>query len=383
MKVAIVLSGGGSKGSYQIGVWKALKKLKIKYDIVTGTSVGALNGALMVQKTYLKALWMWKNIDNDKIYDNEITDDVKNNKLKLINKYLKNIVSTNGMSVNNLSLMIEKNIDESKILKSTIDFGLITVKFPSLKEHIVIKKDIQKGELSNFLMASASCYPFFQKKEIKKETYIDGGYYDNLPINLAIDLGANEIIAVDLETIGYKKKVINKSVPITIIKPSHELGNFVDFSKEQSIKNIKLGYNDTMKKYNIFIGEYFTFDKKSFMRNFTKYNELFLNNLKKIKTNNLTMLKNKLNKKIDNFNDKDFLKMIENIGKLLNFNYLKIYKMSSYNKQILKKLNNKNKVTNKLNKVYDMIVNNQINDLNVIFNQNDLLMAMYVYLIKN
>ena len=44
MKRAIVLSGGGSKGSYQIGVWKALRKLKIDYQIVTGTSVGALNG---------------------------------------------------------------------------------------------------------------------------------------------------------------------------------------------------------------------------------------------------------------------------------------------------------------------------------------------------
>ena len=50
---AIVLSGGGSKGSYQIGAWKALRKLKINYDIVTGTSVGALNGALMVQKNIL------------------------------------------------------------------------------------------------------------------------------------------------------------------------------------------------------------------------------------------------------------------------------------------------------------------------------------------
>ena len=50
MKRAVVLSGGGSKGSYEIGVWKALRRLHIKYDIVTGTSIGALNGALMTQK---------------------------------------------------------------------------------------------------------------------------------------------------------------------------------------------------------------------------------------------------------------------------------------------------------------------------------------------
>ncbi len=54
MKRAIVLSGGGAKGAYQMGVWKAIKKLGISYDIVTGTSVGALNAALMVQKDFLR-----------------------------------------------------------------------------------------------------------------------------------------------------------------------------------------------------------------------------------------------------------------------------------------------------------------------------------------
>lgn len=64
---AIVLSGGGAKGAYQIGVWKALRKLNIHYDIVTGTSVGALNGAFMVQRDYLHALWMWYHINFDMI----------------------------------------------------------------------------------------------------------------------------------------------------------------------------------------------------------------------------------------------------------------------------------------------------------------------------
>ena len=56
MKRAVVLSGGGAKGAYEIGVWKALRRLSINYDIVCGTSVGALNGVLMVQKDYFKAL---------------------------------------------------------------------------------------------------------------------------------------------------------------------------------------------------------------------------------------------------------------------------------------------------------------------------------------
>ena len=51
----LVLGGGGARGSYEIGVWKALKELGIPIIGVAGTSVGALNGAIIVQNEYEKA----------------------------------------------------------------------------------------------------------------------------------------------------------------------------------------------------------------------------------------------------------------------------------------------------------------------------------------
>ena len=48
-KTALVLSGGGSRGAYEAGVWQALVDLGIKIDIVTGSSVGAINGAMGCQ----------------------------------------------------------------------------------------------------------------------------------------------------------------------------------------------------------------------------------------------------------------------------------------------------------------------------------------------
>ena len=57
---ALVLSGGGARGAYQMGVWKALRRLNKKFDIVTGTSIGALNGMMYAQKHYCKCLNMWK-----------------------------------------------------------------------------------------------------------------------------------------------------------------------------------------------------------------------------------------------------------------------------------------------------------------------------------
>lgn len=55
-KTAIVLAGGGSRGAYQLGVWKALREMGVDYQLVTGTSVGALNGTLMVQQDYEKGM---------------------------------------------------------------------------------------------------------------------------------------------------------------------------------------------------------------------------------------------------------------------------------------------------------------------------------------
>ena len=71
MKRAIVLSGGGSKGAYQIGVWKALRKMKIKYDIVTGTSIGSVNGIMMVNEPALASAEQKYNRLSTFDYDNQ------------------------------------------------------------------------------------------------------------------------------------------------------------------------------------------------------------------------------------------------------------------------------------------------------------------------
>ena len=105
---ALVLSGGGSKGSYQIGVWKALKKLHIKFDIVTGTSVGALNGALITQKSYFRAIKLWKKINLKLLFGENAIDST--NDLKVMTMYGKEFLKNGGMEVKKLENLIEKEI---------------------------------------------------------------------------------------------------------------------------------------------------------------------------------------------------------------------------------------------------------------------------------
>lgn len=62
MKTGLVLGGGGSRGAYQLGVWTALLELGEDYDLVCGTSIGAINGALFAQKSYGLAKELWNTI---------------------------------------------------------------------------------------------------------------------------------------------------------------------------------------------------------------------------------------------------------------------------------------------------------------------------------
>lgn len=259
MKRAIVLSGGGAKGAYQIGVWKALRKLKLNYSIVTGTSVGALNGAFFVQKDYFKAVHMWYHMSFAHVFEHMDGDyHTLEGKKNILLTYAKGILN-GGMDISRLEETLDKYLNVKRFYRSPIDFGLITVNLSDMKPVSICKKDIKPQELKDYLIASASCFPAFPVKEIHGKKYIDGGYYDNIPIQLALDLGADEIIAVDLKAIGLKKKVKDRSVPITYITPHCDLGSFLVFDKTLARRAMRLGYFDTLKTFHKLEGNYYTF----------------------------------------------------------------------------------------------------------------------------
>ena len=338
---AIVLSGGGSKGAYQMGVWAALKKLNIHYDIVTGTSVGALNAALMVQKTFYKGLFFWYNLNSKMIFNEDLKQDyhTKEGKKDILKWYAKGVLN-GGIEVKGLEDTIRQVIQPKKVLKSNVDMGIVTFNMKTLKPKIVKKKDLNENNLCDYLLASASCFPAFKMKTIEEENYIDGGIYDNLPINLAIDLGATEVIAIDLKEVGFKQKVKNKNIPITYIEPRNDIGSFLIFEKNMSRRAMRLGYNDTLKAMNYLDGVKYTFKKNDLEKNYQKYKEQYQQNIKKILTSkaNQTLLDSILKltivKRILSPNEmkKEYTNIIENLGEILEIEDSKIYSITKYNK---------------------------------------------------
>ena len=311
MKTAVVLSGGGAKGSYQLGVWKALRELHIKYDIVTGTSIGALNGVFMCENSYFKAKRIWRRLNLEYLF-NELPK--SNKEIDILKLFGGNFIKNGGMDIKKIESILEDNVNKRKFYNSKIDYGLITYNFTTKKPLILSKEKIPHDKLIDYLMASATCYPAFKMKEIDGDKYIDGGYYDNLPVELAIELGAEFLIIVDLGSPGFKKRP-SKQVDSIVIKPKNNISFFLNFDEKTAKINVKFGYNDTLKAFKKLDGNKFTFKKNTI-------STYYLNN----KDNLLDTT------------EKKFLTSIEELGKIFKLDESKIYSLHSFIKALNKKI---------------------------------------------
>lgn len=261
---AITLSGGGSRGAYQVGVWQALRELGIDFDIVTGTSVGAINGAMMVQGAYEETRGLWEKLDISNIVAMETGAQgelpVLTEPSGLIS-FIRSVMENGGVDVEPLHNLLQSVFDEDAFRASPVDYALVTVQYPSMKSVVMRKKDIPQGMVTQYILASAACFPAFKPFDIDGVRHVDGAYYDNLPLNLAADLGAKEIIAVDLKTAGITRKLRKKDVTVKYISSGRPLGPFLKFDAELSKRNIRLGYLDAMKSFGELDGTLFTFEK--------------------------------------------------------------------------------------------------------------------------
>lgn len=264
-KTALVLSGGGSRGAYQIGVWEALSELDVTIDMVFGTSVGSINGAMVVQGDLELSRKLWQQMETDMIFDIETTGLPSEDAWA----YAKEIVLRGGAGTSGLGRLLREYIDEDRVRNAAADYGLVTVEFPSLEGHFLYKSDIPYGRLADYILASASCFPAAQKYVIGDREFIDGGYRDNLPVEMALDRGATSIIAVDLHAAGIvRHSAVRKAKEVPdgfhMIESPLDLGNFLIFDKLNTGRIMRLGYLDTMREFGVYEGERYTFRKNTF-----------------------------------------------------------------------------------------------------------------------
>lgn len=279
MKRTLVLSGGGTKGIYEFGVLLALKDLGFDhFDKVVGVSVGSLNAAMVVQNDYDKLEEMYRHLSADRVVNGFVPTDMS---LKTIiyerEEFVPSLqyyIKEHGIDIRPFYDLVHEYYDPEKFFSSNMDFACVTA---TKKEHngVFITKEMMKEKGEDWLVASCSAYPAFPIKVIDGNEYVDGGYYDNCPIDYALRDGADEVVAIEMGEEPLHPHYLNHQM-IQLIYPKYPLYDFLCFDQDKMQVAKILGYNDAMKYYKKYYGHRYTFYKFHLPKYFQEFQKSYL-----------------------------------------------------------------------------------------------------------
>ncbi|GEK91713.1 patatin-like phospholipase family protein [Alkalibacterium kapii] len=356
VKRAIVFGGGGARGAFEIGVWRALNELDYYADIVTGTSVGALNGALYLTGEQEEAEKLWKELETQDILNFKPPKDRGGLMYygKTVTEFMLQAIKDKGLSGRALEEIVEKVIDsECDIRNKGIVFGLSVFNYETRETENVYLNDIEEGTLIDYLLASSAFFPLMEKYYIDEIPYIDGGYGNNIPVDIALDEKPDQMVVVDIDGPGYYKqdKRMNQCEYMWI-RTNWLLGDMLLFDKQRIEQNINLGYFETMKraKKEEYPGYWYTFHSKQFdyekERFYLALHELLIgerssNMFRQIDNNAyqkklLIELGRKWKKDVDEQNL--MLAVIEETGKIFNISPGSQYEIIEFQDLIIKRM---------------------------------------------
>lgn len=252
----LALEGGGAKGSYQVGAWKALKEAGVVIKGIAGTSVGALNGAMICMDNLEMAEYLWENITCSQVMD--IDDTVMecvqaraftSANLALLAAQTRKVLKEKGLDITPLRELVESTVDEERIRASDRELYVTVYSLSDRKCLTVDVKALSPGEMGHMLLASAYL-PVFKPEKQEGRKYLDGGGWNNVPIDVLLERGYEDLIVLRIYGLGFDTEKVVKipeGTRVYHIAPRQSLGGILKFDKKQARKNMKLGYFDGLR----------------------------------------------------------------------------------------------------------------------------------------
>ncbi len=192
MKRALVLSGGGSRGSFQIGVWKYLQQMGWQPDIICGTSIGAINAAAIGSGMEVEQLTrLWTHFNRRRIYRLKLLDFLSS---ALFRRRFVPLMDTTP-----LRDMLRETIDFKALKKSRQEIIISAVNLYTAAPEFFNQHEIT----IDHLMASSAMPILFPWHMIDGMPYWDGGTMANTPLMPALAREMDEIIVVLLSPAGH------------------------------------------------------------------------------------------------------------------------------------------------------------------------------------
>lgn len=205
-KIGLVLGGGGAKGAAEVGVLKVLEKYGIKPDYIVGTSIGSIVGGLYaagysaaeLETMFQTQEWLTLLTDRSSTFANEsykVVDGVTYIfGFPIIDRQAIGLGVMKGSS-------IEHMLDSMASAKGCKDFASLKIPFSCVAADIRSGKEVilHEGSVAKAMRASMAIPGVFKPVEINNQMLVDGGMLNNLPVDVCRKMGADIIIAVDLQ----------------------------------------------------------------------------------------------------------------------------------------------------------------------------------------
>lgn len=188
IEIAFVLGGGGILGASEVGMLRALNRAHIHPDVIVGTSVGALNGALYAQspspETVARLEELWTRLSLDNVFSSSPLKQAST--LARTRTHL----HTNDAL---LDLLTREIGAERRIEDLRIPFHCVAASIERAAEHW-----FTRGAVIPAVLASCAVPGLFPPVEVDGEHYLDGGLVNSVPVGRAVELGARTIYVLQV-----------------------------------------------------------------------------------------------------------------------------------------------------------------------------------------
>ena len=262
MKIGLVLAGGGGKGAYELGVWKALKELNLAQyiSVFSGTSIGAFNSVLFAMDDMKKADELWEEVTMDKLVPISKSELIKRGiglyiggkNLQLAKKFLNYKLEHGAIANDGAIEVVEKYLDFNKIKENNKICYAACTKLSDFSAKYFKINDFDEETGKKIVLASASLPLIYDCTEVLGEKYIDGGIADNIPIQPVYGENCNIIIVVLLSKEAQVDRTLYPNSKLIVISPENLDENTITgtLNLNTDAKRIRIieGYNDTINK---------------------------------------------------------------------------------------------------------------------------------------
>ncbi|MEW8339855.1 MAG: patatin-like phospholipase family protein [Candidatus Thiodiazotropha taylori] len=236
--IGLVLSGGGARGASHIGVLKVLESLRIPIDVITGTSMGAIVGGMYAYGYTLEEIeQLLAETDWEASFQDQPPRQNRSFRRKT-DDY--DFLIKQEAGIKDWNLVIPKGLLQGQQLRLRLksltllapeDFDLLPIRFRAVGADIETGKAVTlaKGSLSTAMLASMAIPGVFAPVDWHGRLLVDGGFANNLPVQQALDLGADILIVVDLSSAPQSREglssplsILNQIMGFTILRNTQQ-----------------------------------------------------------------------------------------------------------------------------------------------------------------